>query len=51
MMELKFEGGINIAIKIPKSKYEQTIAFYQNILKLEIEEKPIDNQLFQEHIR
>lgn len=42
-MEIKFEGGINIAIKIPKSKYEQTVAFYRNILKLEVEEKPIDN--------
>ena len=41
--ELKFEGGINIAIKIPKSKYDQTVAFYRDILKLEVEEKPIDN--------
>ena len=42
-MPIKFEAGINIAIKIPKSKYEQTIAFYRDILKLEVEEKPIDN--------
>lgn len=42
-METKFEAGINIAIKIPKSKYDQTVAFYKNILKLEVEEKPIDN--------
>lgn len=42
-MEAKFEAGINIAIKIPKSKYDQTVAFYKNILKLEVEEKPIDN--------
>ena len=42
-MEANFEGGINIAIKIPKSKYEQTVAFYRDILKLEVEEKPIDN--------
>ena len=41
--ETKFEGGINIAIKIPKNKYEQTVAFYRDILKLEVEEKPIDN--------
>jgi hypothetical protein len=39
----KFKGGINIAIKIPKSKYEQTVAFYQDILNLEVEEKPIRN--------
>lgn len=43
MMDLKFEGGVNIAIKIPKSKFEQTVAFYREILKLEIEEKPIKN--------
>jgi len=42
-MAIKFEGGINIAVKIPKNKYEQTVAFYRNILQLEVEEKPIDN--------
>ena len=42
-MKTKFEGGINIAIKIPKSKYNQTVAFYKNILKLEVAEKPISN--------
>lgn len=42
-MEIKFEGGINIAIKIPKGKYNQTVAFYREILKLEVEEKPINN--------
>lgn len=42
-METRFEGGVNIAIKIPKSKYNQTVAFYRDILKLEVEEKPINN--------
>lgn len=42
-MNIKFEAGINIAIKIPKSKYEKTVAFYRDILKLKVEEKPIDN--------
>jgi len=42
-MEPKFEGGVNIAIKIPKSKYAQTVAFYRDILKLDVQEKPIDN--------
>jgi hypothetical protein len=42
-MEEKFEGGINIAIKIPKNKYEETVRFYREILKLEVNEKPIDN--------
>ncbi|EFK35162.1 Glyoxalase-like domain [Chryseobacterium gleum] len=43
MMNPKFQAGINIAIKIPKSKYEKTVAFYKDILKLEVEEKPISN--------
>lgn len=42
-MDAKFEAGINIAIKIPKSKYDKTVAFYRDILKLEVEEKPIVN--------
>ena len=42
-MDISFEGGINIAIKIPKSKYEDTVAFYRDILKLEVSEKAIDN--------
>lgn len=39
----KFTAGINIAVKIPKSKYEKTVAFYRDVLKLKVEEKPIDN--------
>jgi len=42
-MTTKFEGGVNIAIKIPKAKYDQTVSFYRDILKLQVEEKPIDN--------
>jgi predicted enzyme related to lactoylglutathione lyase len=42
-MDQKFQAGINIAIKIPKSKYEKTVSFYKDILKLEVEEKPINN--------
>lgn len=42
-MDIKFQAGINIAIKIPKSKYDKTVSFYKDILKLEVEEKPIDN--------
>lgn len=38
-----FSGGVNIAIKIPRSKYEQTVAFYKDILRLEVVEKPITN--------
>src|SRR5690606_33963101 len=39
----EFKGGVNIALKIPKRKYDETVAFYKNILRLETEEKPIDN--------
>ena len=42
-MDIKFEAGINIALKIPKSKYENTVAFYRDILKLPVTEKPINN--------
>lgn len=42
-MNPKFEAGINIAIKIPKSKYEKTIAFYRDVLKFTVEEKPISH--------
>ena len=42
-MDTNFNGGINIAIKIPKSKYEETVMFYRDILKLQVSEKPIDN--------
>jgi len=40
-MNTKFEGGINIALKIPKSKYDQTVTFYRDILKLEVEENQL----------
>lgn len=42
-MNPKFKAGINIAIKIPKSKYEKTVVFYRDVLKLDVEEKSIDN--------
>jgi hypothetical protein len=32
------------SIKIPKSKYEKTVSFYRDILKLEVEEKPLTIQ-------
>lgn len=38
-----FSAGVNIAVKIPKSKYEQTVSFYRDVLKLEVTEKPMDN--------
>lgn len=42
-MKIDFNGGPNIALKIPKSKYEATVAFYRDILQLPVEEKPIEN--------
>jgi predicted enzyme related to lactoylglutathione lyase len=42
MPDTTFEGGVNIALKIPKSKYQETVNFYRDILKFEVEEKPID---------
>ncbi len=40
-MEPIFKGGINFALKIPKSKYAKTLDFYRNILKFEVREVPI----------
>ena len=42
-MDPQFTPGINIAIKIPKSKYEATLAFYRETLKWEVEERPISH--------
>lgn len=42
-MGIKFQAGINIAVKIPKSKYDNTISFYRNILQFDIEERPINH--------
>jgi hypothetical protein len=33
-MAAKFEGGINIAMKIPSHQYEATIAFYRDVIGL-----------------
>ncbi|WPP52684.1 VOC family protein [Catalinimonas niigatensis] len=43
MNDIQFQGGLNIAIKIPKSKYEETVTFYRDILKLEVKEVSIQN--------
>lgn len=34
-MSVKFSGGKNIAMKVPPHQYEQTVAFYKDILGLE----------------
>jgi hypothetical protein len=40
---ISFAGGPNIAIKIPRCKYADTVKFYRDILKLDVEEQPIDS--------
>jgi predicted enzyme related to lactoylglutathione lyase len=42
-MDISFRGGENIAMKIPKSKYDATVAFYRDVLKLELKEQLINN--------
>lgn len=41
--QITFSGGPNIAVKIPRSKYADTVKFYRDVLKLEVEEQPIDS--------
>jgi predicted enzyme related to lactoylglutathione lyase len=42
-MQPKFEGGVNVALKIPLAKYDQTIAFYRDILQLDVKEVKMDH--------
>ncbi|WDF70275.1 glyoxalase [Sphingobacterium oryzagri] len=42
-MEINFSGGVNMAMKIPPEKYEETVAFYRDILLLDVEEVAIDH--------
>ena len=38
---MKFEGGRNIAMKVPPEQWEQTVAFYREVLGMEeIEHEP-----------
>jgi hypothetical protein len=34
-MTVKFEGGKNIAMKVPPHQYEATVRFYRDLLRLE----------------
>jgi catechol 2,3-dioxygenase-like lactoylglutathione lyase family enzyme len=31
-----FEGGLNIAMKIPKARYDETVAFYRDALGMDV---------------
>lgn len=41
--DIQFTGGTNIALKIPKHKYEETVHYYKEILGLQVKEEPITN--------
>jgi hypothetical protein len=43
-MSSRFDGGVNIAVKIPKARYEETVKFYKEILRLEVDEQPIEHR-------
>ncbi|HSJ67056.1 MAG TPA: VOC family protein [Anditalea sp.] len=38
----QFRGGMNIALKIPKHVYEQTISFYRDVLGFELSKEESD---------
>lgn len=40
-MDIRFKGGVNIAMKIPSEKYDETVAFYRDILLFELEKVPV----------
>ncbi len=46
-MSPSFKGGSNIAIKIPKFKFDQTVRFYKNVLKLPYLGKYGESHVFQ----
>lgn len=48
-MNIKREQEMKIAIKIPKSKYDKTLAYYQNILNCAAENKPANNTVSETH--
>ena len=43
----QFSGGANIAIKCPSHTYEQTVAFYRDMLGLPLIEEEKDGCIFQ----
>lgn len=42
-----FSGGVNIAIKVPLHKYEETVTFYREILNLPLVEEEPEGCIFQ----
>lgn len=41
--DIRFAGGPNIALKIPKHKYEETVRYYKETLGLTVKEEAITN--------
>ena len=42
-MNQLFEGGTNIAMKIPRSKYQSTVEFYRDVLGMTVKEIAIEH--------
>jgi hypothetical protein len=38
-MNPRFRGGLNVAMKIPKAKFDETLAFYRDTLGLKVTEE------------
>ncbi|GAA2605415.1 VOC family protein [Actinomadura fulvescens] len=43
MNEPRFTAGLNIAMKIPKARYEATVAFYRDTLGFEVSEDDVSS--------
>lgn len=50
-MNPSFSGGVNIAVKIPKYKYQETVAFYRDILKLKVQKVETDHPTVSESFK
>lgn len=46
-MEAKFTGGKNIAMKVPPHQFDETVAFYRDILGFSVINDAADNVAFQ----
>ncbi|QSB15390.1 VOC family protein [Natronosporangium hydrolyticum] len=40
MTKPKFQGGANIAMKVPAAKFAETVAFYRDVLGFDVIEEP-----------
>jgi catechol 2,3-dioxygenase-like lactoylglutathione lyase family enzyme len=39
MMKPRFRGGLNVAMKVPKAKFDETLAFYSDVLGMKVTEE------------